>query len=320
MADEFEVVQHPQGSHINLFVVTVAYRTPHLHRDFELNYVLSGSVVLSTPQGSHTAGPGELFLLNPNQLHELRTGSREATILCLQVAPAFFRQAVPALGEFCFDRVFPLRCMSAHARQESLELLADLALHYLEEEPCHALRCQGKLSLLFAALLEAVPHRPVSGEEALTLGKRAERITRLLDYVDANYMHKVTLSGFAAREGLSLSYLSRFVRDNLHQTFQNYVATLRFHQACRLLLTSGKRIIDICYESGFSDPRYLNRLFLQNTGMTPEKYRRTYAGPPPDAARVHHSMHSRQTYYTRERNLQLVRALRDQLAAQHCAP
>ena len=64
--------------------------------------------------------------------------------------------------------------VAIHAQQaanigKNTILLADLALHYLEEGPCHALRCQGKLSLLFAALLEAVPHRPVSGEEALEM-------------------------------------------------------------------------------------------------------------------------------------------------------
>lgn len=67
--------------------------------------------------------------------------------------------------------------------------------------------------------------------------------------------------------------MSHFAKKNLKQTFQEYVTTVRFNQALKLLLTTNMKLTDICFESGFSDPRYLNKAFVKRTGMKPEEYK-----------------------------------------------
>ena len=43
MKDEFEVISHGAADY-KVFVVNLLYRTPHIHKDFEICLILEGSV------------------------------------------------------------------------------------------------------------------------------------------------------------------------------------------------------------------------------------------------------------------------------------
>lgn len=58
-------------------------------------------------------------------------------------------------------------------------------------------------------------------------------------------------------------------------SFQDYVALTRFEHARRLLESTDMTIVEICGECGFSDRRYLNKVCLQQTGMSPKEYRKS---------------------------------------------
>lgn len=45
MKDEFEVISHGAADY-KVFVVNLLYRTPHIHKDFEICLILEGSVRL----------------------------------------------------------------------------------------------------------------------------------------------------------------------------------------------------------------------------------------------------------------------------------
>ena len=57
-------------------------------------------------------------------------------------------------------------------------------------------------------------------------------------------------------------------------TFTEYLNNIRFDHAFSLLNKTNLRISDICYEAGFSDSRYLNRIFKQKMGIDIQSYRK----------------------------------------------
>ena len=75
-----------------------------------------------------------------------------------------------------------------------------------------------------------------------------------------------------------LGSLSHFIRDNLNQSFQEYVTSVRFRHAIRLL-NSCKSLIDVCLETGFSNTRYLTKAFIKYQGVTPKEYLQTAQKP-----------------------------------------
>ena len=98
-------------------------------------------------------------------------------------------------------------------------------------------------------------------------------------------MHKIRLSDFARAERRSMSYLSHFVKEALGQSFQEYVNTVRFHCACKLIAAGQRRMLDVCVASGFSDYRYFSAAFQKRLGMTPEEYSRQPQSPVLDKCR-----------------------------------
>ena len=88
MKDEFEVISHGAGQY-KVFMVNLLYRTPHVHKDFEVCLLLEGTVCLLSRGREYTYEKGSLWVINPFTSHEL-IAEQPALILSLQISPAFF--------------------------------------------------------------------------------------------------------------------------------------------------------------------------------------------------------------------------------------
>ena len=95
-----------------------------------------------------------------------------------------------------------------------------------------------------------------------------------MDNIDENFRRKLLLGEIARREGLTMPYLSHLFKDTLGMSFQEYLKKRRFEYARSLLLGTRKSLLDISLESGFSDARYMIRMFEGEFGCTPREYRR----------------------------------------------
>ena len=94
-----------------------------------------------------------------------------------------------------------------------------------------------------------------------------ERFAAIMDYIDENFRRKLLLGEIARREGLTMSYLSHLFKDTLGMSFQEYLKKRRFEYARSLLLGTRKSLLDISLESGFSDARYMIRMFAEEFGL-----------------------------------------------------
>jgi len=307
MANEFEIVRYPKIKNLNIFIVEMEYRTLHIHRDFELNLILDGHMTIFSNSKRYSVSTGDLLLFNPNQPHELfAQGEICVKILCLQISPRFFRDTLPAMQDVSFQMVKLRNNEIGNWIKSFSRNFVKLALTYIEEpHPYYQLLCASRINEIFYLLLEHIPVRFPSPMDRKAIERKAERILRLLDFVDSNFMYKINLGDFAQAEGLSLNHLSYFIKENINQTFQEYVTNIRYNHACKLLLSGDKRLIDICFESGFSDPRYLTKAFLKKTGMRPDEYRHKFAAVKPEE-QYQRNRYSSQKFYSDAKAKQIL--------------
>ena len=52
MKNEFEVINYTEVKHLKIFIVDLTYRSLHVHKDFELLYLLEGHVEIQTIYGN----------------------------------------------------------------------------------------------------------------------------------------------------------------------------------------------------------------------------------------------------------------------------
>lgn len=304
--EELEIIRHRQIDGISIFFDTVDYRTPHFHPEWELIWITDGRLSVQLGPDGSLGEAGDLFLFSPGRLHEFRGVGGSATFLCFQLSPQMFEKAYPGFGRIASGDYRVLPFFSGEACAELRRELMEITKIYLEQPPFFELQCAGRAALLLVRLLSALPWRMMSAEELDNTRKRNARLARFIRFVDEHYAQKIKLSDFAEEEGCSVSYLSRFLKSSLNQTFQEYVTAVRFHSACKLMAGGGMKMLDICEASGFSDYRYFSAAFKKQSGMTPEEYSRHT--PAPDET-VRHSLHSMERFYTREQSLLLLQKL-----------
>lgn len=99
------------------------------------------------------------------------------------------------------------------------------------------------------------------------------------NYSDSNF----NISNLADTLHLSLSYLSTVFKNATGQNISSFLSAKRLEQARALLRDVSIPIKDVCFSSGYDDPRYFAKFFKKHTGMTPSEFRNLYAGCP-DAA------------------------------------
>lgn len=303
---EFEIVEHTQIDGLRVFFDTVRYRTPHIHREFELIWLLDGALDVRIERALTHAQPGDMALFNPGQMHEFLGTGRGCTFLCVQVSPALVRRAYPAMEQLRFSQPWLQKALDSETFRGAQRRLLALTRGYLARGDGYELACTGQICLLLAALVAGVPHEVLTDREIVGQRRRSDRLLRLMRYVDENYMRKVSLSEFARQEGLSMSYLSHFVRGALGQSFQAYVDNVRFSAACAMIASGRTRMVDVYAACGFSDYRYFSQAFKKRLGVTPEAYSRSAPREEPRSADTGRSAHSLERFYSRQESLALL--------------
>ncbi len=302
--NELEIIQHQQIEGLSLFLNTVDYRTPHLHAEWELIWVLEHTLSVICGQNHYLIEPGQMFLFNPNEPHEFCRTDAGCTFVCLQISD----QILPISSNLYADSHFPQQFLTGPQMKDVQHRFRNMMRTYLLQEPQYALYCVGQCCLIFNLLFSHMPIRVLTSEQTASMDKRNALLKRLIRFVDENYMHKIRLSDFAASEGYSMSYLSHFIKDTMNQTFQEYVASVRVNCACKLIAAGGKQMLEVCMESGFSDYRYFSKAFRKHYGMTPEEFRRS-AHTDRDVSSVHRSIHSEERFYSKEESLMIFEKL-----------
>ena len=296
---------------MSVFFDTVEYRTPHFHPEWELIWITDGRLAIRCGGREREAGTGDLYLFYPGQVHEFQQVGESATFLCLQIAPQIFAETAPSLGRTVTEDPHLNPYLEPAQGRQVRDCMRQMLADYLERPDYYELSCVGLCGRLLYLLLSSVPCRTMTEEERTQTDQRNARLERFLRFVDENYMHKIRLSDFAEAEGCSTSYISRFIRSALNQTFQEYVNSVRYHSACKLIAGGGMRMLDICEASGYSDYRYFSAAFKAHSGMTPEEYSRR-ASPAAEEP-VRRSLHSLERFYTREQSRELLEKLRSEM-------
>jgi AraC family transcriptional regulator len=119
-----------------------------------------------------------------------------------------------------------------------------------------------------ASSAQSLP-RPAKG------GLDSRRLSRVVDYIEANLEGDLTVDGMASIACLSRYHFSRAFRQTVGQSPHRYVSAKRLQRAKTLLREADRSLVDIALALSFSCQANFTRAFRQATGQTPGQYRRT---------------------------------------------
>jgi AraC family transcriptional regulator len=105
-------------------------------------------------------------------------------------------------------------------------------------------------------------------------GLDRRRLSRVLDYIEANVERDLTLNQLASIACLSRFHFARAFKAAMGRSPHRYVSAKRLERAKALLIRGDQSLADIALALKFSCQANFTRAFRQVTGQTPGRYRR----------------------------------------------
>ena len=272
MADEIEYIAYPKIKHVKLFLDRVKYRNKHFHRDIELGFLMDGKGVFETGDGSFELRSGDAILLRSNESHSISGEGDGVLCLFIQLSTHFLRDYVPSLRNEDFETCL----LSSYFDADSLEKLRKTAIFcvksYIQNAPQFEFDVLSGLSAIAAELLRKVPHHSVSEGEIRRQRQNAERMNRIIASIDEHYLGAARLEEIAEKEGITATHLSHVFSSTMGMSFQEYLSFRRLEEAVRLIGQGNMTLLEISLAAGFSDQKYMTKMFRKRFGCSPKEF------------------------------------------------
>jgi AraC-like DNA-binding protein len=120
--------------------------------------------------------------------------------------------------------------------------------------------------------VEILKARPVANASVL---KEQQRLQKVYHFIEANYQNEVEVNDAAKLCNLTTAAFCRYFKKSTHYTFTEFLNQFRVNQSKKLLL-QGRNVTEACYESGFSNISYFNKLFKKIAGENPSVFKKKH--------------------------------------------
>lgn len=114
--------------------------------------------------------------------------------------------------------------------------------------------------------------RPIASQQVL---KQQERMARVYQYVEKHFHDKINTELIAEELSLTVPAFCRYIKKTTKLTYTDFVNQYRINYSKQLLLQDTS-ITACCYESGFENLSYFNRVFKKQEGISPSAYQKIH--------------------------------------------
>lgn len=227
----------------------------HFHKNYELIYILSGEVELTLNGTGYLLAADTFALILPNEFHAYHTPGK----------------SVAWVGVFSADFVSEFAILTQNKRSSTPVFtcepqIRDFLLKYLITDTAPD-------TLLLKSTLYACCREFLNQNSLYDATNENSFICDILSYLSENFREDISLATAAESLGYEYHYLSRRFHSHFHVNFKRFLNVYRADFAREQLLHSGCDITEIAHASGFQTMRTFNRVFQEQTGMTPSEFR-----------------------------------------------
>ena len=209
---------------------------------------------------------------------------------CTKIQKPFFGKCYMGIGEFIFpvfnqDNLIAIICIGTFCKDFNKSLVFNLSTgvrnHLIVDEMEDAFKKSVKTNdiefsdmindiLLIENLINSIY---VSYGKIYENLKNDEILLSTIEFINNNYMHKLTLKLLATNCHCNTSYLSRLFKEKCGINIIDYINLERVKKAKEMLSISSLRITEIALVCGFSTPDYFSQVFKKYTKLSPSEYR-----------------------------------------------
>ncbi len=257
----------------------------HSHKFIEIVYVISGRATHHVGNKSYGVKKGDLIVINFDTPHAFCADddTEPFDAYDLMFTPDFFSASAIGGGDFetlsssfLFYSLFPgnkplgpdLR-LSERSYAEFGSIFDKI---YNEYTACE----KGHIELIRSYTIELIIkmfRKMEKGEKPKISARQQSLIDSALGYLHENFKMQITAEDLAGRIFLSKDYFSKLFKNVTNMPVSVFLQKTRIEEACKMLVSTDRKISDIASECGFNDIKFFYTVFKKQIGTTPAQYR-----------------------------------------------
>lgn len=253
----------------------------HRHEDFELNFVVNAHGALRVVGDSiREIDDVDLVLVGNNIEHAWEQGEctsghiREITV---QFSRNLFGEVFLGKNQLTPIREMLEKSSNGVAFSKVCIMRVYHRLERLATMPSDFGRVLELLTILHE-LATSDDYVILSSSSFVNVPQRTDsrRVLKVQDYINAHYREEIRLNDLADLVGMTPTAFSRFFKLRTGRLVSDYMIEVRLGHATRALVDSTHSISEVCYDCGFNNVSYFNRMFRKKKGCSPKEFRETY--------------------------------------------
>lgn len=274
----FESISANQGSsfHAHYFEGGCCKPLWHIHPEYELVYIHSGSAVRHVGCNVSCYEDGDLMLIGSNIPHS-NLGNLDFSDnheIVVQMGVEFIENKLKSVTEF--ERIMELFNRSGHGisfHQNIKQQVGGMLKELLDLEPFEKLL---KLLNVLEILAQTSDYQLLNADLSTVeiQSNDYSRIKKINDYVSNHFGQTIHLKEMADLTGLTETSFSRFFRKVTGKTFSTFLNEYRIQKASSFLIDCNNSVTEVMLASGFTEPAHFSRTFKRITNQTPSAYRK----------------------------------------------
>lgn len=272
-------IQKGMGNMGELFTVEYAKRsrplsmkTDHFHSEYEIYFLVSGSVEYFIDGGLYLLTAGSFALIAPGVLHRTLKGSGAHERILIMLDPQFLAAFLELEADLfvCFDR---FSVFTPSEPEQYVTLLKQLYCEYRRSKPSGVLlrSYMAQLLVLLGRESATAPYIPHTADDVQT-----HQILEAVAYINEHYADELDRALLCRRVFVSPSHFSRLFKQVTGFTYVEYLGTVRLKNAAHLLAQGGMNVTATAAACGFSSSNHFCKQFKAVMGISPLQYQKKH--------------------------------------------
>lgn len=242
----------------------------HRSREYAINYVYSGEMVLDNGNGQITVGKGECVFIQRDHHITMQKKTKDGERYCgifLMFTRSFLREMYSRQHRHKISQDTPKLDSGVIKLPKTAELSSLFASMTPYFDP--DVKPQDDfMNLKLQEGLLALLHIDERFAPTLFDFNEPWKID-ILDFMNENYMYELTLEEMAHYTGRSLATFKRDFKKISDLTPEKWLIRKRLEVAYEKIKEGGKKMVDIYTEVGFKNPSHFSTAFKKQYGISP---------------------------------------------------
>ena len=197
------------------------------HEQIEILYFHSGSAAVTCGTRKYITVPGEIYIINPYEIHDVAYYGGTLVFDCIMADPRIYHGAQDEVCEIKYMSQIENRKICFNNKispsGEPAAIITELLREYQQKQPAYELKVKSLILNFFAWLFRHEVNEKHTKDEILRTTQKFDKLRNAFSYIYDHYDEEINLTELAGSCNFNLSHFCRLFKSVTGQTAVQYI-------------------------------------------------------------------------------------------------